>query len=47
MAVEFKTRRILSYRVSRMPAKGLLAKMARKKYGFRKDERPKARRELF
>ena len=40
LAVEPKTRKILSYQVSRMPAKGLLAEKARKKYGRRKDERP-------
>jgi len=47
MAVEEDSRRILSFRVSKMPAKGLLASISRKKYGPRKDERPKAREELF
>ena len=47
MAVEEGTRRILGFKVARMPAKGLLAKISRKKYGIRKDERPKAREELF
>jgi transposase-like protein len=47
MAVEADTRRILSFRVARMPAKGLLAEISRKKYEPRKDERPKAREELF
>ncbi len=47
MAVESGSRRILGFRVSRMPAKGLLAAISRKKYGIRKDERPRARRELF
>jgi hypothetical protein len=47
MAVEEDSRRILSFRVSKMPAKGLLAAISRKKYGPRKDERPKAREELF
>jgi len=47
MAVEEDSRRILSFRVSRMPAKGLLASISRKKYGIRKDERPKAREEIF
>lgn len=47
MMVETKTRRILGYRVARMPAKGLLAAIARKKYGYRKDERPQARASLF
>lgn len=39
MAVDKKSRRILSFSVSRMPAKGHLAKISRKKYGFRPDER--------
>lgn len=47
LAVENKTRRILGFRVSRMPAKGLLAKVSRKKYGFRLDERKQAREGLF
>ena len=47
LMVEEKTRRILGYNVARMPAKGLLAKLSVKKYGRRKDERPKKRKELF
>jgi transposase-like protein len=47
LAVESKTRRILGFRVAQMPAKGLLAKISVKKYGFRKDKRPLARTELF
>jgi hypothetical protein len=47
LAVEHRTRRILSVKVARMPAKGLLARISRKKYGYRIDERPKARAELF
>jgi len=47
IAVESKTRRILGFRVARMPAKGLLAAISRKKYGYRKDERKAARTELF
>lgn len=43
MAVESNTRRILGFRVSRMPAKGLLAERSRKKYGFRPDERKRNR----
>jgi hypothetical protein len=39
--VEPKTRKILSFQVSRMPAKGRLTHIALKKYGPRKDERPK------
>jgi hypothetical protein len=47
LAVEYKTRRILGFKVSRMPAKGKLAYLARKKYGRRIDERSRARSELF
>jgi hypothetical protein len=47
LMVEYKTRRILGFEVARMPAKGLLAKISRKKYGVRKDERPEAREKLF
>lgn len=41
LAVEPNSRKILGFQVSRMPAKGLLAERARKKYGTRRDERPK------
>jgi len=47
LAVEKKTRRILSLEVSQMSAKGRLAKQAVKKYGFRKDLRAQGRRRLF
>ena len=47
LAVESRTRRILGFEVSRMPAKGHLAKISVKKYGFRKDERPLGRQKLF
>src|ERR1700692_1610511 len=47
IAVESKTRRILGFRVSRMPAKGHLAAIARKKYGYRKEDRKAARNDLF
>lgn len=47
LAVEHKTRRFLGFRVSVMPAKGRLARLSRKKYGARKDQRAKARAELF
>ena len=47
LAVESGTRRILGFRVASMPAKGPLAKVARAKYGKRKDERKKSRTELF
>ena len=39
IAVDPQTRKILSYQVSRMPAKGMLAGIARRKYGKREDER--------
>ena len=39
LAVDPETRKILSYQVSQMPAKGLLARKAIQKYGYRKDKR--------
>ncbi len=47
MAVEYKTRKILGFEVSPMPAKGHLAKIAFKKYGPRKDLRDEGRKKLF
>ena len=47
LAVESKTRFIRGFRVSQMPAKGLLAALSRKKYGKRADHRPRGRKELF
>ncbi len=47
LMVEDKTRFILGFRVASMPAKGLLAKKAVKKYGYRVDERKQKRQELF
>jgi len=47
IAVEKKTRFIVGFEVARMPAKGLLAKKAFKKYGFRADERKTSRERLF
>lgn len=47
LAVEHASRRILALEVSRMPAKGPLASLARKKYGPRPDERAPARRRLL
>jgi transposase-like protein len=47
LAVEHRTRRILDFRVSQMPAKGHLAKLSRKKYGHRNDKRATGREELF
>ena len=46
LAVHKITREILDFQVKRMPAKGLLAKMSRKKYGPRKDERPQGWNQL-
>jgi len=45
--VESGSRRILGFRVARMPAKGLLVKRSLKKYGPRKDERKVQRQSLF
>lgn len=47
MAVERHSRRILGYRVGRMPAKGHLVQRSLKKYGPRVDERKLRREELF
>ena len=47
LAVESKTRRILGFQVAQMSAKGRLVKKSLKKYGYRRDERRKARRLLF
>lgn len=40
LAVSKNTREILGFQVSRMPARGKLAEISRRKYGYRKDERP-------
>jgi len=40
LAVEPKTRKILQFAVSSMPAQGHLATISRRKYGYRIDERP-------
>ena len=47
LAVEKHSRLILGAEVSRMPAKGLLAKKSLKKYGPRSDERASGRDRLF
>jgi transposase-like protein len=47
LAVEYKTRRILGFEVSKMAANGPLAARSRKKYGRRRDERRDGRRKLF
>jgi transposase-like protein len=47
LVVHSQSRKILSFRVGRMPAKGLLASISRKKYGHRIDERAKIVSEMF
>lgn len=47
LAVQNKSREILDFQVKRMPAKGMLAKVARRKYGKRNDERPEGWDQLF
>lgn len=47
LAVDPKTRKVLQFQVARMPAKGRLAKLARKKYGPRCDERPEQWESFF
>lgn len=42
-----KRREILTTEIATMPAKGLLAKKAYEKYGFRPDARPKALKKMF
>ncbi len=47
LAVVPKTRKILSFQISSMPAKGPLASIARRRYGQRADERGANLNELF
>jgi hypothetical protein len=47
LAVEPKSRKILAFSVSRMPAKGHLAEISRRKYGRRVDQRPAGWNMLF
>ena len=47
MAVETQTRRILGFEVSKMPATGHLAKISRRKYGKREDQRQAGIDKLF
>lgn len=47
IAIEEKTRKILDFQVSSMPAKGLLAKKSREKYGRRENDRSKGMKTLF
>lgn len=47
LAVEPKTRKMLGFQVSSMPANGLLAAISRKKYGPRRDDRRQGLQNLF
>ena len=47
VAVGKKSRKILGFSVSRMPATGHLAKISRQKYGYRPDCRPQGLKALF
>lgn len=47
VAVCEETRKILGFEVSTMPATGHLAKLSRKKYGYRPDDRPEGLLTLF
>ena len=47
LAVEPNTRKILGFRVSRMPANGRLSKISLRKYGPRKDERRRGWNQLL
>ena len=47
LAVDPYSRKVLGFRASRMPAKGTLSELSRRKYGPRKDERPKGWNQLL
>jgi IS1 family transposase len=47
LIVEKHSRKILGIKVCEMPAKGLIAKRSREKYGRRRDHRTKAIKEIF
>ena len=47
MAVSEKSRKIIGFRVSQMPATGYLAAISRKKYGYRVDGRVDGMNDLF
>lgn len=47
MAVAGITRRIISFEAAQMPARGLLAKKARERYGVREDQRESCRRTVL
>lgn len=47
VAVEEGTRKILTFEAAQMPAKGHLAEVSRRKYGYRADHRPAALRKAL
>jgi transposase-like protein len=47
IAVEDRSRRVIAARVAQMPAKGRLVKISLERYGYRKDCRPRAIREVL
>lgn len=47
LAVNAKSREIMGFSVSQMPAKGHLSKFARRKYGLRRDQRSRGWKSLF
>lgn len=47
LVIEYKSRWILGYQVAQMSSKGLLFEKSIKKYGYRIDQRAKARAKLF
>jgi hypothetical protein len=47
LVVDAKSRKILAFSVAQMPAKGLLARVARQKYGPRPDQRAQGWREVL
>lgn len=47
VAVDVKTRSILSLKSGKIPAFGLLAELSRKKYGYRENEHPLTLRNMF
>jgi transposase-like protein len=47
IAVEEGSRRVIAARVAQMPAKGRLVKISLERYGYRKDCRPRALREVL
>jgi len=47
VAISTATRKILGFEIAKMPATGYLARISRKKYGFRADERQEKLTKLF